>query len=756
MAPQDEAAVPDAPAATADAPAEAPADATADAPAGAPADVPAAVQQTADAPEGTPAAVDKSADTVVDNNSTAPEAQPEEPVGATEASAPTITEKTSENPSGTTESSAPGDVEKEAAEKEAVSGLEQKADAAGVECEKTGEEGAGVDKVLQITGTSSAASSSKSPLKAKKAAATKSVSESVAEADVGFMDDIVPFIRYDDDDEKSHFHKKDRWIVPKKGLFPSVFCALRVRVRLERAAGSDVDLNALKVEDVQKILREKLSMNKILVRWDDVRDGANGTPILREIVAGVSGDVPAECAVGATITDVELGVVASVVAVTETSDDMDPARISSIATQFQLFHDSDALLLEVPQMWIIPDMDFRPKTPNIGLYPKSYWMGFLSSWGPVSKADIFFNTVQHKSNTPMVHLVVQFKQRQTLKMCFAFLFDRNLVNPKQQNDMRPSWCRLVVYEDFKAKASEGMKTGKPSGKAAGKAKAKAGTTKKAVSSAKAAVAKSPAKAKAAAAPGAPPAPASVAVAQLAAKARPKMVSAPKPAPAKSSLPLPRTTGAPPLLASTVSSQSMDGSDRPLTPEEAMAGMSDRQLEAFQAVTNRMEKLEKENQELMQILLQMQGLLQQQQQRNALLTQKAAAAQVMAGGAAPQFQAAGMPAEGVAGLPASLRTSVMPARLAKRRLGAAAPAAQTEDNWYNGGGDDDDEEAPWKSQRKRPRRMPRAVSASVAAAASAGSAASAVSAGGNTAAATPDTPMSGTPGMAAYHDMLLGK
>merc|ERR1719221_1054314 len=61
-------------------------------------------------------------------------------------------------------------------------------------------------------------------------------------------------------------------------------------------------------------------------------------------------------------------------------------------------------------------------------------------------------------------------------------------------------------------------------------------------------------------------------------------------------------------------------DRVLTPAEAMHGLSGKQLEAFQMVMTRMERLERENQELMQILLQMQTLLQQQQQRNARLTQ----------------------------------------------------------------------------------------------------------------------------------------
>merc|ERR1719210_2293370 len=77
----------------------------------------------------------------------------------------------------------------------------------------------------------------------------------------------------------------------------------------------------------------------------------------------------------------------------------------------------------------------------------------------------------------------------------------------------------------------------------------------------------------------------------------------------------QATKAPARVASWI-----DDVDRALTPAEAMHGLSGKQLEAFEMVMTRMERLERENQELMQILLQMQGLLQQQQQRNARLTQ----------------------------------------------------------------------------------------------------------------------------------------
>merc|ERR1719384_3037716 len=101
------------------------------------------------------------------------------------------------------------------------------------------------------------------------------------------------------------------------------------------------------------------------------------------------------------------GVAATIVDVTETCDDNDPGRIASLASRFKESGDSDAIVFELQQLWIIPDPDFRAKTASIGLYPGSFWMGFLKSWGPVMTAEVFFRTAPKSSTEPMVHLVVK-------------------------------------------------------------------------------------------------------------------------------------------------------------------------------------------------------------------------------------------------------------------------------------------------------------------------------------------------------------
>lgn len=277
----------------------------------------------------------------------------------------------------------------------------------------------------------------------------------------------------------------------------------------------------------------------------------------------------------------------------------------------------------------------------------------------------------------------------------------------------------------------------------------------------------------------------------------------------------------------------------------MHELTGKQLEAFQMVMSRMERLERENQELMQILLQMQGLLQQQQQRNVRLSQIASkpnggadvalAAQatarqtsqvslrppVIPGGppsqfAAPavapvphsgqrQMQAAAMlrmpapataapPRQQVHGVPLqvatappqSLTTPATPApassgvaRGEKRRappptggppgafapptpggcqtpvtpatlgttppagLGPVAPAAMAPVTPWAGEGDDQDgEEAPWKCQRRRPRRTR----------ADDGDAGGEGDAAGSTGASVAGE---SSRGLAAYHNALLG-
>ncbi|CAE7364212.1 unnamed protein product, partial [Symbiodinium necroappetens] len=267
------------------------------------------------------------------------------------------------------------------------------------------------------------------------------------------IDDIVPFICYDE--EKGSFSKDDRWILPKRNQFPLIFCALRVRIRLEPIEPSGGSANPwnLTAEQVEVLLRKLLGLGDLLVRFDDCRDRIDAVTNARELIAALKADLPAGLCVGDVKEVSEHQMLATVVNVLETSDDMDPERISSLAVRLKEGGSCDSIVLELPQIWIISDPDFRAKTASIGLYPGSFWMGFLKSWGAVKIAEVFFRKVDpdDKRREPTVTVAVQFRERENLKMCFTFLYDRYLVHPKQKNALRQPWCKLADFEEFKAK-----------------------------------------------------------------------------------------------------------------------------------------------------------------------------------------------------------------------------------------------------------------------------------------------------------------
>lgn len=621
------------------------------------------------------------------------------------------------------------------------------------------------------------------------------------------IDDIVPMVSYEDTEERrSCFSKDGRWIIPQREQFPSVFCAVRVRVRLEMLDPSR-SAHDLQKQAIDEVLRIGFGLGKALVRWDDARDTtlvALVSASTREVVAALNGSLPAGSGRGSKYKDDVQGVVASVMDVTETSDDMDPTRIMSIARCLKEGGQSDALVFELPQQWIIPDPDFRAKTASIGLYPGSFWMGFLKSWGPVATAEVFFRTAP-KSMEPRVHLVVKYKDRECLKMCFTFLFDRYLVHPKQENELRPPWCRMTSFEDFKNKALAKAGAPKSAAKAKGKAVGKARVGKAASVAGLSAAALQPLHLQPGLRTDMAPAPAkavSHAAAKAAAAARASQAKAqpvapaprpPPPAPAMPSLTAgsakrPRlaeaympTAGAAQAAQSSKApppsaAPAAEEHGRQMTPAEAMSGMTGRQLEAFKMVMSRMERLERENQELMQILLQMQSLLQQQQQRNARLTQmagfsasgtdqalqtSAAAASASAAASAASARSAAAAAPGSAaasavaaprppgtaapGVPPSLGrgAAALPPQqvppMQKRQAAPAIGAGRGDEEQHYAAAAAGDADAPWKSQRKRARRAPREDGADGTAAGAAASAASTVSAG-----------------LAAYHNALLGR
>lgn len=218
------------------------------------------------------------------------------------------------------------------------------------------------------------------------------------------------------------------------------------------------------------------------------------------------------------------------------------------------------------------------------------------------------------------------------------------------------------------------------------------------------------------------------------------------------------------------------------------------------VLTRMERLERENHELMQILLQMQNLVQQQQSRGARQGSRPQQTAAAAGGALPMLPLQNLPPRPahqqppLGPRPASVSNMMAGAQLAEARvygggqmgrvqapqhssqhhlplqqvkrlapppLPVMPPARLASGSPPDGRGpagvaaeedDADAEEAPWKKQRRRPRLKPREGAAE--------GVNDGVAAGTSSAVATAPAPASvpgvagGVAAMAAYHNALL--
>lgn len=81
-----------------------------------------------------------------------------------------------------------------------------------------------------------------------------------------------------------------------------------------------------------------------------------------------------------------------------TSNDACESRRKSIQ---RLFNDlpatCDGIVVELPQCWLVPDPDFKAKHAFMPVFPQSLWVKFFKSFGDMKKAEISFHTA---TNTP--------------------------------------------------------------------------------------------------------------------------------------------------------------------------------------------------------------------------------------------------------------------------------------------------------------------------------------------------------------------
>ena len=246
------------------------------------------------------------------------------------------------------------------------------------------------------------------------------------------------------------FSRRERWIVPKSHLLPSIFCALCAKIRLE--ALEDVqDPVCVTCGDVERILRDGLGFRSDLLRWHEVRSVGAGEGAL-DLIAALDGPPLQVYQRGSTVNLSQWGVRATFLRIMETRGDLDQSRIGSLAVHFEGCCDSDAIALELPRIWVVPATRCHAAVHSIELGYESGWRQFFGLFGVITSAHVIFDIPQHECSEPMVRVVVQYENREGLKMCVAILRDRYLRYPMYSGlpILQPPCCQLVNLKEFKS------------------------------------------------------------------------------------------------------------------------------------------------------------------------------------------------------------------------------------------------------------------------------------------------------------------
>lgn len=158
--------------------------------------------------------------------------------------------------------------------------------------------------------------------------------------------------------------------------------------------------------------------------------------------------VEAEYSIGQVFSSSIHDVTLTIASIRDASDDADAGRRSLITDLVAADALSDAIHLTLPQTWVIPDPEFRPRLSVLPLFPGSLWMQFFRvCWGNVQAATIVFG----QDGVGNVGLVVQFKEAKALRQCVLALFDRYLIHPKEGFGMKLPRVKLVRYSSVAIK-----------------------------------------------------------------------------------------------------------------------------------------------------------------------------------------------------------------------------------------------------------------------------------------------------------------
>jgi hypothetical protein len=161
---------------------------------------------------------------------------------------------------------------------------------------------------------------------------------------------------------------------------------------------------------------------------------------------------------GQSFTSAVHDVTLKISAVIDTREDDSEIKRSGIRKLLTSDSLADAVYLTLPQTWLIPDPEFKPRLSVLPLFPGSFWMQFFKTcWGSVQAATIVFG----QDGVGNVGLVVQFKEAKAMRQCVLALYDRYLIHPKEGFGMKMPRVRVVRYSTVAVKKQmAGVQTAK--------------------------------------------------------------------------------------------------------------------------------------------------------------------------------------------------------------------------------------------------------------------------------------------------------
>jgi hypothetical protein len=220
---------------------------------------------------------------------------------------------------------------------------------------------------------------------------------------------------------------------------PKIFCSiiLKLSVSLGRSRNG-VGLNyndAVDVAETMMGISDDLIIDVILI------DQEHFDITLRDFALGITA--------GSVFPVTRYDVSVTVSSIIDTLDDSDEDRRRRISSIVAADVHCDALYLTVPQTWVVPDPEFRPRTNVLPLYPGSFWLTlFKSSFGVVNGASIVFG----QDGPASVGLAVRFREVKALRQALLCLYERYLIHPREGLGMKLPNCRLVRYSAVSARA----------------------------------------------------------------------------------------------------------------------------------------------------------------------------------------------------------------------------------------------------------------------------------------------------------------